>query len=90
MATISIRLSGDLERRLTELADVEGTGKSALARRAIEVFLDSRERERHMAALAAETRLQARATAIRMAEEGLDAANEVLAIADRRGAREQG
>lgn len=89
MGTISIRLPGALERRLAALADQEGTGKSALAREAIEAFLERRERERHMAALVAEVRLQDRDEAIRLAEEGLTVGNEALAMAEHPASRER-
>ena len=83
MSTLSIRLSDDLESRLSEESRLAGQPKSLLVRTAVEQFLAGRRRERLLARLAA----AATATlsdAAALADEALPFDNESLALAERR------
>ena len=83
MSTLSIRLSDDLDERLSEESRLASQPKSLLVRTALEQFLTGRRRERLLARLAA----AAAATEIDAAElaaEALPFDNESLALAEGR------
>ena len=83
MSTLSIRLSDDLDERLSEESRLASQPKSLLARTALEQFLAGRRRERFLARLAA----AAAATeedAAEFAAEALPFDNESLALAEGR------
>ena len=83
MSTLSIRLSDDLESRLSEEARLAGQPKSLLVRTAVDQFLTGRRRERLLARLStAAAATQADAAAF--AREALPFDNESLALAERR------
>ena len=83
MSTLSIRLSGDLDARLSEESHLASQPKSLLARTALEQFLAGRRRDRLLARLT----LAAAATdpgAAALAAEALPFDNESLALAEGR------
>ena len=83
VSTLSIRLSDDLESRLSEESRLAGQPKSLLVRTAVEQFLAGRRRERlvaRLAAAAAATHTDAAA----LANEALPFDNESLALAEGR------
>lgn len=83
MSTLSIRLSDDLDERLSEESRLVSQPKSLLARTALEQFLAGRRRGRLLARLAA----AAAATEIdatELAAEALPFDNESLALAEGR------
>ena len=89
MPALSLRLTEELEHRLEEEAHRESLPRSEVARLAISDYLARRERERFMAELVAEARTgygdeSIRREALEMAEEGMDASNEALDIAEGR------
>ena len=83
MSILSIRLSNDLESRLSEEARLAGQPKSLLVRTAVEQFLAGRRRERLLARLAAAA-AATQADAASLAHEALPFDNESLALAERR------
>ena len=79
MRTLSVRLPEHLGERLDHEARDEGKSRSELARDAIAAYVERRERERFLAALAAEARaLRATGDGERVAEEFVVAENEAL------------
>ena len=83
MSTLSIRLSDDLDARLSEESRLASQPKSRLVRIALEQFLVGRRQERFLARLAA----AAAATefdADKLAAEALPFDNEALALAEGR------
>ena len=81
MSTLGIRLSDDLDERLSEESRLMGQPKSLLVRTALEQFLAGRRRERLLACLsAAAAATDIDATAI--AAEALAFDNESLALAE--------
>jgi len=90
MAGFGLRLSDELESRLEAEAQREGVTRSEVARAAIAEFLERRERQRYLAAFAAEARAAYANPAIRkdalsLAEEALPLDNEGLRVAERQG-----
>ena len=83
MSTLSIRLSDDLESRLSEESRLAGQPKSLLVRTAVEQFLAGRRRERLLARLAAAA-AATQTDAVALAEEALPFDNESLALAEGR------
>lgn len=65
MAAISVRLPDKLESRLSAEAEIEGKGRSEVAREAIADYLARREQERFMAEMVAEARAAYATEAIR-------------------------
>ena len=83
MSTLSIRLSDDLDERLSEESRLAGQPKSLLARTALEQFLAGRRRERFLARLASAAAAM-EADAAELAEEALPFDNESLALVEGR------
>ena len=84
MSTLSIRLSEDLDSRLSEESLIASESKSLLARRALEEFLRRRRQERFLAELArAAAAIDAEDSAA-LAAEALPLDNEALTIAEGR------
>ena len=83
MSTLSIRLSDDLESRLSEESRLAGQPKSMLVRTAVEQFLTKRRRERLIARLA-EAVAATQSDAAALADEALPFDNESLALAEGR------
>ena len=83
MSTVSIRLSNDLDARLSEESRLASQPKSLLVRTALEQFLAGRRRERLLARLAAAA-AATEADATEFAAEALPFDNESLALAERR------
>jgi predicted transcriptional regulator len=84
MAALSIRLSDDLEQKLSREASLSGQPRSQLIREALETLLATRQRERTEAALAAAARAltqdpAASQEALAIAADFLPADNEALA-----------
>ena len=79
MAVLSIRLSEDLDTRLSEESRAANQPKSLLARTALEQFLARRRRERRLARLARAAAAIDGAAGI--AAEALPLDNESLALA---------
>ena len=65
MGAISVRLPDQLESRLATEAEIEGKGRSEVARDAIADYLTRREQERFMAEMVAEARAAYATDAIR-------------------------
>ena len=84
MSTLSIRLSDDLESRLSEESRLAGQPKSLLVRTAVEQFLAGRRRERLLARLAAGPPPRTQTDAAALADEALPFDNESLALAEGR------
>ena len=87
MAALSIRLSADLDQKLTEEASLSGQPRSQLIREALEALLATRERQRMERALAAAARVLAQEPvacqeALEIAADFLSADNEALASVD--------
>jgi predicted DNA-binding protein len=92
MTAISLRMPGELERRLEMEARRAGVPRSEIARTAIEELLDRRERERYLAAFIAEARATygdagIREESLAIADEALPLDNESLEVAETRQAR---
>ena len=83
MSTLSIRLSDDLDERLSEESRLASQPKSLLVRVALERFLADRRRERLIARLAAAAAATER-DATEFAAEALPFDNESLALAEGR------
>jgi predicted transcriptional regulator len=84
MAALSIRLSDDLEQKLSREASLSGQPRSQLIREALETLLATRQRQRSEAALAAAARALAQdpaasQEALAIAADFLPAENEALA-----------
>lgn len=84
MTTLSIRISEDLDARLSEESRVANQPKSLLARAALEQFLDRQRRERFLARLARAAGAIDGDAADMLAAEALPLDNESLALAERR------
>lgn len=78
MSTVSIRLSDDLDARLSEESRLASQPKSLLVRTALEQFLAGRRRERLLARLAAAAAAM-ESDATEFAAEALPFDNESLA-----------
>jgi predicted DNA-binding protein len=92
MTALSLRMPGELERRLEMEARRAGVPRSEIARTAIEELLDRRERERYLAAFVAEARAtygdsKVREESLALADEALPLDNEALEVAETRQAR---
>ena len=87
MATLSLRLSSDLDARLTEESRVSDVPKSLLAREALEEYVSRRRRERLLAALTRAAIALDPDEAAALASEALPLGNEALdgASLDERG-----
>ena len=83
MSNLSIRLSHELDTRLSEESRLAGQPKSLLVRTAVEQFLAGRRRDRRLASLAAAAAATERDSA-RLAREALVFDNESLALAEGR------
>ena len=83
MSTLSIRLSDDLDARLSEESRLASQPKSLLVRTALEQFLVGRRRERFLARLAAAA-AATECDAGELAAEALPFDNEALALAEGR------
>jgi predicted transcriptional regulator len=84
MAALSIRLSDDLEQKLSREASLSGQPRSQLIREALETLLATRQRQRSEAALTAAARALAQdpaasQEALAIAADFLPAENEALA-----------
>ena len=85
MATLSIRLSDELEEKLAEEARLRETNRSEIAREAVADYLRRRERERFMAEIVEAARhLKNDPETLRLVEEWLPIDNEVMEIAEGR------
>ena len=84
MAILSIRLSEDLDTRLSEESRAARQPKSLLARTALEQFLARQRRERLLARLARAAGAIDRREADALAAEALPLDNESLELAERR------
>jgi predicted DNA-binding protein len=90
MATLSIRLTDELEEKLDQEARMAGTNRSELVREAVAEFLRRREHERFIAELVEEARLlKGDSETLRLVEEWLPIDNEAMEIAEG-GPREPG
>ena len=92
MATLSIRLSDDLEEKLEQEARLRETNRSEVAREALADFLRRQEQERFMAELLEAARhLKDDPETLRLVEEWLPIDNEAMEIAEGRppGAEEE-
>lgn len=78
MATLSLRLSSDLDARLTEESRVSDVPKSLLAREALEEYVSRRRRERLLAELTRAARALDPDEAAALAAEALPLDNEAL------------
>ena len=83
MSTLSIRLSDDLDTRLSEESRLASQPKSLLVRTALEQFLVGRRHERFLARLAAAA-AATESDARNLAAEALPFDNEALALAEGR------
>lgn len=89
MATLTLRLSDNLDKQLTALAVQTHQNRSELARTALEKYVQEQERERLMAEMVAAARFlatnpEARAESLAIAEEFLPLDNEALDLAEGR------
>lgn len=82
MATLNMRLDDDLDRRLTQEAELAAETRSELARRAIEAFLLQRQRQRFLDRIARAARARGPRDALAAAEEALATDNEALALGE--------
>jgi predicted transcriptional regulator len=83
MATLSIRLTSELEEKLDQEARRSETNRSEVAREALVDFLRRRERERFMAELLEEARqLKGDPETQRLVEEWVPVDNEARKIAE--------
>ena len=85
MATLSIRLSDELEEKLAEEARLRETNRSEIAHEAVADYLRRRERERFMAEIVEAARhLKNDPETLRLVEEWLPINNEAMEIAEGR------
>ena len=89
MGTLTLRLPDNLDARLSELAKLEDTSRSELARTALEKFLREVERDQLLAGMVEAARFlvtdpEARAESVAIAEEFLPLDNEALDISEGR------
>ena len=87
MGALSLRLSDDLERKLSQEASLSGQPRSQLIREALEALLSRRERERAEAALVAAatalaTNAEAREETLAIAADFLASDHEALALGE--------
>ena len=82
MSTLSIRLSEELDSRLSEESLIARESKSLLARLALEEFLKRRRQERFLAELARAAAAIDTESAAKLAAEALPLDNEALAVAE--------
>ena len=92
MGTLTLRLPENLDARLSELARLEDTSRSELARTALEKFLREVERDQLLSGMVEAARFlaanpEARAESTSIAEEFLPLDNEALDIAEGRKTR---
>lgn len=85
MSTLSIRLSRELDARLSEESRVTNEPKSLLAREALERFLTHRSRERFLAKLTQAAVAVDPDEAVALADEALIPDNESLALSENQG-----
>ncbi len=78
MPTLTVRLSEDLDARLTEESRISAISKSRLAREALSEFVSRRSRERFVAELGRAAEALDPEEAISIAEEALPLDNEAL------------
>jgi predicted transcriptional regulator len=83
MATLNMRLDDELDRRLTQEAELAAETRSELARRAIEAYLSQRQRQRFLDKIARAARVRGGREALAAAEEALATDNEALALGER-------
>jgi metal-responsive CopG/Arc/MetJ family transcriptional regulator len=83
MTTISLRLPDDLSQRLEQEMASSRQSRSDLIRLALENFLRERQRQRLLAAFAAEATLLDREEIAGLAADFADAEDEALAQAER-------
>lgn len=83
MATLHLRLDQELDRRLEREAQSAEQTRSELVRAAISSFLEQRERQRFLQAIARAARADGAGQAIALAEEALPGDNEALEIAEK-------
>jgi len=81
MATLNMRLDDELDRRLAREAQIADQTRSELARAAIAAFLEQRERQRFLDAIARAARARGDDEALALAEEALAIDNEALELA---------
>ena len=84
MSTLSIRISKELDSRLSEESHIVNEPKSLLARRALEEFLKRRRRERFVSELARAAAAIDGTEAAALAAEALPLDNEALEMAEGR------
>ena len=82
MATLSLRLSHELDSQLSEESRLSRKPKSLLARMALERFLADRRRDRLVARFASAAAAIDAQGAIALAEEALPLDNESLALVE--------
>ena len=83
MAMLSIRLSDELDARLSAESRSAGQPKSFLVRQALEQFLIRRKRERFLAGLTRAARVLDAGEALEVAAEALPLDNEALDLTER-------
>ena len=82
MSTLSIRLSGEIDTRLSEESRLAGQPKSLIAREALVQFLADRRRDRLLARFTRAAAAIDAAAALAIADEALPLDNESLDLAD--------
>ena len=82
MSTLSMRLSGDLDARLSEESRLAGQPKSLIAREALVQFLAERRRNRLLARFTRAAAAIDAADALAIADEALPLDNESLDLAE--------
>jgi predicted transcriptional regulator len=82
MATLTMRLDDELDRRLSREAERAEQTRSELARAAITAFLEQQERQRFLDEIARAAREPGGEDPIAIAEEALAADNEALDLAE--------
>ena len=82
MSTLSIRLSRDLDARLSEESELAGRPKSLIAREVLAQYLADRRRDRLLARFTRAAAALDTAAALVVADEALPLDNESLDLAD--------
>jgi predicted transcriptional regulator len=82
MPTLNMRLDDELDRRLTQEAELAAESRSEVARRAIDEFLSQRQRQRFLDEIARAARARGPQEALTAAEEALATGNEALALGE--------
>ena len=90
MSILSIRLSAELNARLSEESEAADEPKSLLARRALAQFLARRKRERLLAKLSRAAAALDPAESSALADEALRFDNEALALTEGGDAAQRG